>query len=219
MKSLCYNHDLCGYFTLHYEGGHKRMKDKNCPNCNSELKEGTEAFCNKCGFKLTADHEGSTEGASDMNESVSSSENRIIDNPISDNQLANAEGAKDAKQKKKGGIIAGAAVAVVLVAAVIIFFATGDLRTYNKAVKMFEGKKYVEASQIFNELEDYKDSKEKYHSCFYEIGKAEFENKNYNDAILNFNLAQDYSDSSKLIEESYYLIAQEFFAKEQYQDV
>lgn len=56
-------------------------------------------------------------------------------------------------------------VSCIIIIAIIVFFATGNLRQYNKAEKFLKNGKYQEARKIFDELEDYKDSNSKVCEC------------------------------------------------------
>lgn len=68
---------------------------------------------------------------------------------------------------------------------------------YDTAVNLMQDKKYKEASEIFNEISNYKDSREKLTECQYALGNEYMENEQWDSAMECFN-SIDYKDSVDL---------------------
>ena len=109
-------------------------------------------------------------------------------------------------------------VSCIIIIAIIVFFATGNLRQYNKAEKFLKNGKYQEARKIFDELEDYKDSNSKVCECDYQKGLSLIEKEQYSEALEIFSalLLSQYKDTADQINFCKYEIAKQNFTKQDY---
>lgn len=73
-----------------------------------------------------------------------------------------------------------------------------DSLKYKKGVDAQEAGNYANAVEIFSELGEYKDSKNRISQCNYIIAQQEMEQGNYAEAIALFEVLGDYEDSVSL---------------------
>lgn len=90
------------------------------------------------------------------------------------------------------------------------------LTAYKKAEKLFEGGKYEDAITNFEEVEDFKDSKEKIKEAKYRLAVQYFENKNYGKSKQLFEELKDFKDSKEKVKEAKYGLAVQYFKNKDY---
>ena len=154
-----------------------------CPECGKEISDKASA-CPNCGC------------------------------PISSSQSLSSVAGKDAainkaEKKKKTGIVIGLAAALVLFGIALgVYFAflspaAKTEKAYVEAKTLLSSGQYEVALSRFEELENYKDSKEMVSTCLFDMGKNEMQNENWEEAISYFE-ASGFSDSEEKIKESKY---------------
>lgn len=122
----------------------------------------------------------------------------------------------DQENKKKNGkkgrkkLVAGIIVAGVAAASVGIFFATSNMRAYNKANQLYSQKKYAEAAKAYQNANTYKDSAKRAaeaeaKATYYEA-KQLYQDKKYAEAAKKFNQI-NYKDSKEMADKSTHLDA------------
>ena len=87
---------------------------------------------------------------------------------------------------------------------------------YNTAEQLLINGKYIEASEKFESLNGYKDSKYKSNLALYEYGEYLLKNKNYNEAIKTFLIINDFKDSEIKVKEIKYQNAKECLDNKEY---
>ena len=113
---------------------------------------------------------------------------------------------KKKKLTMKKVLILSVSLIVIAGIAVGVFFATADMRTYNKAQKLLEEEDYSKAAELFHSLNDYKDAKEmadeadallveEQNEALYEEATDDFENGRFQNAIDKFNQLGNYKNS------------------------
>lgn len=119
-----------------------------CPECGKEISD-KAGECPNCGYPL----EDMRVEKEEVAEGISV---EAVDNDIS-KEVVEEKNVKEKKSIPKKVIIGiiGGVTAIVL----IIFFATSNVRTYNKGKELYSQKKYKEAIEKFSDLDNYKDSK------------------------------------------------------------
>lgn len=70
---------------------------------------------------------------------------------------------------------------------------------YKKALELFEQGQYEEAKSVFEELGDYRDSKEQVSNCKYNIAQGMFEQGQYEEAQTVFEELGEYQDSKEQV--------------------
>lgn len=91
---------------------------------------------------------------------------------------------------------------------------------YLKAKNLFNDKKYLEAADIFHQI-DYSDSSEKYLEAMYKYGEFLYTNGDYISALKTLSDLYGYEDSEKLAEKVENIVmnkADEFYNKGEYSD-
>lgn len=127
---------------------------KKCPECNT-LNDAAAQSCTNCGYPFSEDEQGDKDVAEILNQ------NNV--NERVDNSMARVEITHDTKKRISKKIIFGCIAGVALLCVIGIFiYMTSDLRKYQVANRYSKNKKYEKALDLYTELGDYKDSKEKY---------------------------------------------------------
>lgn len=122
------------------------------------------------------------------------------------------------KESKKKNIVI---ISVLIIAiGVLIYFFTGNMRMYNKAEKLVAAQKYIEAKQIYTELDDYKESEKMVLECDYQMALVYVQNKDYDSARVVFeNLKEKgYRDSAEMVQLCNYEKAQLYIKAQEYVD-
>ena len=73
-------------------------------------------------------------------------------------------------------------------------------RTYQEALKEYNNKNYINASEIFKKIPQYKDSEKQTKECLYVFAKQRFDSELYLDAESVFKEILDYEDSKIMAE-------------------
>jgi len=107
------------------------------------------------------------------------------------------------KSNKKLIIIIIIAV-ILIVGGIAVYFMTQDLRAYNSAEKLLESKKYLQASEEYSKLADYKDSSEKYQQCIYSHASELYNNQEYGKAEEQYSKINGYKDVDEKIKDCQY---------------
>ena len=84
------------------------------------------------------------------------------------------------------------------------------LTIYEKAEKLLESEEYEGAIKNFEEVEDFKDSKEKIKEAKYELAVQYFENKDYGRSKQVFEELEDFKDSKEKVKEAKYELAVQY---------
>lgn len=120
------------------------------------------------------------------------------------------------QKKKRSGKKAFFIVFIVLIALCALllaaYIATADIRSYEKALLLFEKEKYEDAILIFEELGDFKDSAEKMTASRYEIACDLKSERDYQNAIEAFEALDGYEDSDYLIKTCYYALGHQAYS-------
>ena len=122
------------------------------------------------------------------------------------------------KKEKKYLIIAICVAIVLVISFTVLEIVVFPLAKYNKAVSLMEDGSYDEAISFFDELGDYKDSKDMIKKSQYKKGIKLFEDGSYDEAIKEFNSLDNYKDSKDKAIESKYRIAESLFENESYDE-
>ena len=128
---------------------------------------------------------------------------------------------KQAKSRKlRTRIIAALAAVVVLAIAVKLFIDfkasyLDPLGIYKDAVVLMEQKDYLEAVEMFSQIENFKDSKDQISQCKYLYAQSLLDSGDYEGAEKAFNDLSNYMDSGDKADEAVYLSAQQLFAADQ----
>lgn len=137
-----------------------------CPECGKEISD-KAVSCPQCGCPIII-HSAKDIKESDISEVTDDIPDVkcqiIVDETGSDSDEKNNDPAKKGISKKTKGFI-GIIAGVILIGGIVVFFMTENMRLYNKALELIEEKNYTEASKIFQELNDYKDSDAKHKEC------------------------------------------------------
>lgn len=129
---------------------------KKCPECN-ELNDDSAQYCENCGYPILKDEKNSK----DMMESEN--QNNANDYAIDNDSIDQVEIANNSKKRISTPVLFGCIAGVVFLCIVAIFiYMTSDLRKYQVANRYAKDAEYEKALELYTELEDYKDSKEKY---------------------------------------------------------
>lgn len=134
------------------------------------------------------------------------------------------ENAKKKKKTKKRKLILFISIFLVvfLVGGIVSYFLYFEPNSrYNKAVSLYDAGEYEEASVMFKELNDFKDSSDRIIWCEKAINQRKYdeatkkaENYNYSEAIKLFAELGDFSDSKAQItkiENEYYELLQQIY--------
>ncbi len=100
-------------------------------------------------------------------------------------------------KKKKTGMIMGiitAAVVVLAIAIAAVFFFSKNPRSYQRAQELYNANEYAQALELFEELGDYKDSKNMAIDCKYNEGIILIQSGDYTGAEPLFSELGDYKD-------------------------
>ena len=114
---------------------------------------------------------------------------------------------KPAPSKGNKKTLIGIAAAAAAIAVLVLLLTVPKMTAYNQACDQLESGFYLEASNAFKELGEYKDSHSRYLRAQYLYGKQLMEEENYLTAAPLFRDLGNYSDSAKLKQESFYLYA------------
>ncbi len=119
---------------------------------------------------------------------------------------------KKKRSVKKILLIIFIALFLLCAVAFTLYLATADLRSYNDALALLEEENYEDAAIIFEELSDFKDSKEKALGARYEIACDLKSERDYHAAIEAFEKLDGYEDSNYLIKVCYYALGHQEFS-------
>lgn len=117
---------------------------------------------------------------------------------------------KEPKSAKKGGkaaVIAAAAVAVAGAALAVPFYIMPSME-YAKADKAMTEGRYAEAYEIFEGLEDFRDSAVRVNEALYGDASEKMNTGDYSGAIDVFSAIPDYSDSASLVQQCRFKLAE-----------
>ena len=118
-----------------------------------------------------------------------------------EHQQAKLNAEKAAKKRKKTIAIT---IPIICIIVGFIFVLNNTIipnSKYNNAIKLKESGEYDQAIIVFEELNDYKDSKEQVNDCTYETAIELKENGKYEDAITIFKEIENYKDSKNQIKD------------------
>lgn len=107
-------------------------------------------------------------------------------------------------------------IVLILVLVTLYFTILIPNKQYDEAMKLYNDKQYEQAKMKFNELGDYKDSKEKQTEITYKYATELFNAKDYSNAEIEFSKIPEYKDSSERIKESIYQNATELLKNKDY---
>lgn len=126
---------------------------------------------------------------------------------------------QNVQKKKRNKIIAICVAIATVVVAVFVVVSTVIIPAskYKDALKLSEEGKYLEAIAAFEELDDYKDSKNQAIKNIYIIAEGYYKDKDYSSASSYYESCGDYEDSAEKIKECKYQIARNLI-KEKNQD-
>lgn len=107
-----------------------------------------------------------------------------------------------------------AVVGFTTITTLIVAFILIPYNNYKTAEQLFSAKQYSEAIEVFNNLGNFKDSKNKSEECREQINEEKYvlatdyyENNNYSEALKLFSEIQKYKDSQKIIEQIYNILS------------
>ncbi len=151
----------------------------NCPECGKAISD-TAPQCIHCGYLLKP-------------------------------EAASAAPAAPATKKlwekfgKKLLIVGGAVVLVVLALVFVLLYNNVVVpgNAYEAAEKALENQEFEDAAEMFGELGDYKDSKERVLQCYYEQGKFLMDKGDYSEAVEAFESAGNYQDAAVRVTSDY----------------
>lgn len=181
-----------------------------CKNCGKEINE-TLAFCPHCGWKIESEiakndcEEALVEISEQEREMVISEKEkkafleRIL---IPADKPAKEAGFMDKALYclKRYAIIYGSVIALAVIAFVAVFLLTSNSREYKNAMELYNNGQYVEASAIFNELDDYENSAKMVEACTYAQGCELVSASDFAGASLMFEKIPGYKDSARMVE-------------------
>lgn len=194
-------------------------KADKCPNCGCPVSKMDNPE------KITEiDSDGSQNVVADSNSSMPESEtnipegNKSVEDHGIDGEESNTVATVTGPKKNKK-VLRGVAIGIVAIVAVgiIVYFATANIRAYNKAINDYDAKNYETALQEFNDLGDYKDSSTQADACTYQLAASDFEAKKYQDALEKYKSIEDFKDSKEKAEECNYQIAADAYENEEFQ--
>lgn len=144
----------------------------NCPECGKEISD-TAPQCIHCGYLLKPETA-----------------------PVA--PAAPATKKLWEKFGKKLLIVGGAVVLVVLALVFVLLYNNVVVpgNAYEAAEKALENQEFEDAAEMFGELGDYKDSKERVLQCYYEQGKFLMDKGDYSEAVEAFESAGNYQDAA-----------------------
>ena len=122
------------------------------------------------------------------------------------------------KPRRKGFVI-GITISCIAVAALLVFyFVFVPGMKYKEAISLMEREEYQAAAVVFESLDDYKDSKEKFIACKYYNAVELMNVEQYEQAIVIFEELGAYKDCANRIVECNYQIAVTLMESEQFQE-
>lgn len=166
-----------------------------CPKCGEEIPEDA-LLCPKCGAsidKMSIQNEESNINNVDTSEespNVIKEDNNVLEQSLVPTQVeGRTKEAPGPKKNLKKKVIIGGVVAVAVVAG-IAYYATADMRAFNKANNLMLEKEYDQAIEIYTEIKDYKNSEDLITSCY--LGKVSVlcESGDYQEAL---KILKDYN--------------------------
>lgn len=165
-----------------------------CPECGNEISD-KATKCPECGCILKEEEHVLKEEEKNLEESVTK---------------------KGVFKNKKVKIVS--MIGVVVLVLIIVFFATGNLRSYYKAIGLLEDKEYQAAKNEFVKLEGYKDSDVKIQECEYQLALSCIENEEYEKAVelLKNPLEKNYKDSQEQKNFCEYQMATQYYNDKDY---
>lgn len=116
--------------------------------------------------------------------------------------MAFINGKNYKKLKNKKIIYFAGVIAIVLINVTGIFSGISKINKYRSAENDFKNNRFSEARQVFQELGDFEDSKNKAKECIFRMGKDSFEKGNYEDSMKYFNSISGYKNADVLYVEA-----------------
>ena len=126
-------------------------------------------------------------------------EERLAEERRIEEERIRIEKEKRARHNKKIATIILSSVAVVAIFLVALFKLIIPESNYGKATDFMKNGNYLEASEIFKKLGDYKDSKDKSLEALYQQGLIHWNAKEFDDSNKIFEGIIDYKDSKDKI--------------------
>ena len=126
-------------------------------------------------------------------------EERIAEERRIEEERIRIEKEKRARHNRKVATIILSSVAVVAIFLVALFKLIIPESNYGKATELMTNGNYLEASEIFKKLGDYKDSSEKSIESLYQQGLVHWNAKQFDDSNKIFEGIIDYKDSKDKI--------------------
>ena len=102
------------------------------------------------------------------------------------------------KSKLKIILLVGIPIILLIVFAVLYFTVISPKNKYDKAMNYFDNKNYKEAIELFEELNGYKDTKEKLNRAYFEYGKELLVAEKFADAVRNLEKTSTIGNSNYL---------------------
>lgn len=132
-------------------------------------------------------------------------EERLAEERRIEEERIRIEKEKRARHNKKIATIILSSVAVVAIFLVALFKLIIPESNYGKATDFMKNGNYLEASEIFKKLGDYKDSKDKSLEALYQQGLIHWNAKEFDDSNKIFEGIIDYKDSKDKIHSHEYI--------------
>jgi len=107
---------------------------------------------------------------------------------------------------------------ILILGLAVCMFSGCNSQDYNKATELMQNGDYVQALELFEHLEDYKDSADQALACRYAIASNYYEKNYYDEALQLFTSLGDYQDSSNMVKECQLCIASAMLDEEKYDE-
>lgn len=164
-----------------------------CPYCNNQLSDNA-AFCSQCGQMMPTKDclpQESTQYWSTVKAKRKQDEA---------SRKKCAEEIVKAQERRKLSILGILILLCVLSAIAAYFFIFKPSSQYNNAIELLSTGEYTQAKEIFDSLNNFKDSKEKLTECQYLTAVDFYNKKDYDEAIKIFQKIRKYNDSTDYIQ-------------------
>lgn len=183
-----------------------------CPECGEQVSDKADV-CIHCGYPLKNITENNQQEAfNEENENIhnekinsenteeSKEENKRVDEGIP------FESSKSHGKRRNTSFILVLVIGVLLVGGIFFYKNVySPAHNYKQANKLMKKGEYSEALEIFNELNDYKKSKDNILECEYQIAIAEMQDESKLESSKNrFEKLEEYKESYKYLKECYY---------------
>lgn len=178
-----------------------------CPECGKEISDKAEA-CPNCGYPINGEVVKDLEEVKD-NEKLDEvqvtsepEEKNIEFDKKEENEENDVVVKKEMSKKTKMAI--GVGIGVVVIGGILCFALTGNMRKYDSGSKLMESGNYAEAATMFDTLDDYKDSAQKFNECKYNQAEALYLKEEYAEALKIYQTIDGYKDTKAKIEDCEY---------------